>query len=78
MSVERITASELHDIENLGLSTTELLGQIQASELQLKRALQDMFAIELNQKWKVIKEFDQIILELCKAVSDERYYFITV
>lgn len=71
VSVERITAGQLHDIENLGLSTTQLLGQIQASELQLKRALQDMFAIELNQKWKVIKEFDQIILELCKAVSDE-------
>ena len=63
---------ELEKVETAGLSTFELRETIQASETQLKRALNDMCAIHLKQKWKVIKELDEIILEISRAICDER------
>ena len=36
VSVDRITPGELEIVENVGLTTNELLGQIQASEFQLR------------------------------------------
>ena len=54
------------------MSTLELLEQVQASEDELFKALNDMSAINLKSKWKVLKENDKIIYEISKAAEDER------
>jgi len=69
VSIERL--EDQSSIDDVGLTTDELLEKIQASERQLFDALNHACAIKLKSKWKIIKELDAIVLEIAKVITEE-------
>ena len=69
VSVERVT--DYTAAKEAGLTTEELLQSIQASESELFDALKRSCAIKLNDKWKILKELDSIMLEISRTITDD-------
>ena len=44
---------------------------LKASEAELFDALKRACAIKVNEKWKIIKELDSILLEISKTITDD-------
>jgi len=68
ISVERMADSS--EAKEAGLTTGQLLESIQASEAELFDALKRAYAIKVNEKWKIIKELDSIMLEISRTVTN--------